>query len=96
MREKSRDRRQKGDSSPAPPRPGSDFVMERFGSIRDMDRSFDIEYWQRQGDAAIYYPGKKDHHKRVTTERPHPTGGSCPREGHGKGEVDSDSLFRVF
>jgi CheY-like chemotaxis protein len=27
-----------------------------------------------------YYPGKKDHHKRVTTERPHPTGGSCPRE----------------
>jgi hypothetical protein len=28
--------------------------MERFGSIRDMDRSFDIEYWQRQGDSAIY------------------------------------------
>ena len=28
--------------------------MERFGSIRDMDRSFDFEYWQRQGDAAIY------------------------------------------
>ena len=28
--------------------------MERFGSIRDMDRSFDIEYWQRQGDAAIH------------------------------------------
>ena len=54
MREKGQDRRQKGDSSPAPTRPGSDFVMERFGSIRDMDRSFDIEYWQRQGDAAIY------------------------------------------
>ena len=34
-----------------------------------------------------YYPGKKDHHKRVTTERPHPTGGSCPREGHGKGKL---------
>ena len=32
----------------------SDFVMERFGNIRDADRSFDIEYWQRQGDAAIY------------------------------------------
>ena len=32
-----------------------------------------------------YYPGKKDHHEWVTTERPHPTGGSCPREGHGKG-----------
>ena len=54
MREKGRDRRRKGDSSPAPTRPGSDFVMERFGSIRDMDRSFDIEYWRRQGDAAIY------------------------------------------
>jgi len=52
--------------------------MARFGSIRDMDRSFDIEYWQRQGDAAIYYPGKKDHHKRVTTEH---------TEGHGKGKL---------
>jgi hypothetical protein len=29
-------------------------VMERFGSIRDLDRSFDIEYWQRQGDSAIF------------------------------------------
>ena len=28
--------------------------------------------------------GKKDRQQRVTTERPHPTGGSCPREGHGK------------
>ena len=35
----------------------------------------------------LYYNGKKDHHKRVTTERPHPTGGSCPREGHGKGKL---------
>ena len=34
--------------------------------------------------------------KRVTTERPHPAGGSCPREEARKGEVDSDSLFRVF
>src|SRR5208337_1732046 len=39
----------------------------------------------------IYYHGKKDHPKRVTTERPHPTGGlptlrawARPREGHGK------------
>jgi hypothetical protein len=32
----------------------TNFVMERFGPIRDADRSFDIEYWQRQGDAAIY------------------------------------------
>ena len=54
MREKGQDRRRKSDSSQARSRPGSDFVMERFGSIRDMDRSFDIEYWQRQGDAAIY------------------------------------------
>ncbi len=43
-----------------------------------------------------YYPGKKDHHKRVTTERPHPTGGGCPPARTRKGEVDSDSLFRVF
>jgi hypothetical protein len=28
--------------------------MERYGPIREMDRSFDIEYWQRQGDAAIF------------------------------------------
>jgi hypothetical protein len=28
--------------------------MERFGTIDQMDRSFDIEYWQRQGDAAIF------------------------------------------
>ena len=32
----------------------SDFVMMRFGRIGEMDRSFDIEYWQRQGDAAIF------------------------------------------
>ena len=50
-----------------------------------------------------YYHGKKDHHKRATTERPHPTGGAPlpagvgPPPGRtGKGEVDSDSLFRVF
>jgi hypothetical protein len=29
-------------------------VMERFGTIDQLDRSFDIEYWQRQGDAAIF------------------------------------------
>ena len=37
-----------------PQAPESDFVMERFGSLREADRSFDIEYWQRQGDAAIF------------------------------------------
>ena len=44
---------------------------------------------------AVVYPGKKDHHKRVTTERPHPTGGSCPREGHGKGKLIR-ILFSVY
>ena len=42
-----------------------------------------------------YYHGKKDHHKRVTTERPHPTGGSCPREGHGKWKLIR-ILFSVY
>ena len=29
--------------------------MTRYGrDIAEMDRSFDIEYWQRQGDAAIF------------------------------------------
>ena len=42
----------------------------------------------RRGIGGVsYYHGKKDHHKRVTTERPHPTGGSCPQEGHGKGKL---------
>ncbi|MFN7937846.1 MAG: hypothetical protein U0R19_31240 [Bryobacteraceae bacterium] len=30
------------------------FVMERKGRIEDMDRSFDVEYWQRQGSTAIF------------------------------------------
>jgi hypothetical protein len=36
----------------SPERP--EFVMMRFGRIEEMDRSFDIEFWQRQGDAAIF------------------------------------------
>jgi hypothetical protein len=32
----------------------SPFVMERYGRMADMDRSFDIEYWQRMGPAAIF------------------------------------------
>jgi hypothetical protein len=32
----------------------SDFAMMRLGRIEEMDRSFDIEFWQRQGDAAIF------------------------------------------
>ena len=30
------------------------FTMERYGALRDMDRSFDIEYWQRLGPEAIF------------------------------------------
>lgn len=30
------------------------FVMERVGRIRDLDRSFDIAYWQRLGSSAIF------------------------------------------
>ena len=30
------------------------FVMERYGRISGMDRSFDIEYWQRLGAEAIF------------------------------------------
>jgi hypothetical protein len=33
---------------------GNRVVMERMGKIEDMDRSFDIEFWQRQGSAAIF------------------------------------------
>ena len=50
---------------------------------------------QSLASVAAYYPGKKDHHKRVTTERPHPTGGSCHREGHGKGKLIR-ILFSVY
>ncbi len=32
----------------------SNFIMERFDKLKEMDRSFDIEFWQRQGDAAIF------------------------------------------
>ena len=34
------------------PRPR--LVMERLGKLEDMDRSFDIEFWQTLGDAAIF------------------------------------------
>jgi len=30
------------------------FVMERYGRLSEMDRSFDIEYWQRLGTEAIF------------------------------------------
>lgn len=28
--------------------------MEQYGKIEEMDRSFDIEYWQRQGAERIF------------------------------------------
>ncbi|HEY1335995.1 MAG TPA: hypothetical protein VGF59_00730 [Bryobacteraceae bacterium] len=30
------------------------FVMERYGRLKDMDRSFDIAYWQKLGPEAIF------------------------------------------
>jgi hypothetical protein len=30
------------------------FVMERIGKVSESDRSFDIEFWQRQGSTAIF------------------------------------------
>lgn len=30
------------------------FVMERKGKIEDLDRSFDIQFWQAQSDAAKF------------------------------------------
>lgn len=32
----------------------SPFVAERYGLIADMDRSFDVAYWQRLGPNAIF------------------------------------------
>ncbi len=34
--------------------PSEPFVMERKGKLKDMDRSFDVAYWQRQGPNAIF------------------------------------------
>ncbi len=30
------------------------FIMERIGKVSESDRSFDIEFWQRQGSTAIF------------------------------------------
>lgn len=30
------------------------FVMERKGRLKDLDRSFDIKFWQRLGPEAIF------------------------------------------
>jgi len=31
-----------------------EFAMERFGRLSEMDRSFDVAYWQRLGPKAIF------------------------------------------
>jgi hypothetical protein len=36
-------------SNPKPP-----IVMARLTRLEDSDRSFDIEFWRRQGDVAIF------------------------------------------
>ena len=38
-----------GNSSEPPP-----LIMERIGKLSESDRSFDIEFWQRQGSTAIF------------------------------------------
>ena len=30
------------------------FIMERVGKVSESDRSFDTEFWQRQGSTAIF------------------------------------------
>ena len=34
-------------------KPAPTFVMERYSRLPEMDRSFDIAYWQRLGASAI-------------------------------------------
>ena len=47
-----RTREKPADDTSSPGR--DDFVMERYGSLKDADRSFDVEFWQRQGAEAIF------------------------------------------
>jgi hypothetical protein len=32
----------------------ANFVMEPYGRLSELDRKFDIEYWQRLGPSAIF------------------------------------------
>jgi hypothetical protein len=32
----------------------SPFIMERHGKLADLDRSFDLEFWQAQSDTARF------------------------------------------
>ena len=42
------------EESSSPAQDAGRVIMERKGRIEDLDRSFDIEFWQRQGSAAIF------------------------------------------
>jgi hypothetical protein len=41
-------------NQPEQDQPELSMVVERYGRISEMDRSFDVAYWQRQGPAAIF------------------------------------------
>ncbi len=66
------------------------YATMAFGSI-----SADVQAKNKPNPVVLiwYYPRKKDHHRQATMERPHPTGGSCPREGHGHGK---GKLIRIL
>ena len=34
--------------------PSPSLIMERIGKVSDSNRSFDVEFWQRQGSTAIF------------------------------------------
>jgi hypothetical protein len=60
-------------SNSAKARPGFTFVMERFGRIGELDRSFDLAYWRRQDDAAVYRAAWElvEMHHRAMGRDPH-------------------------
>ncbi len=58
--------------------------MERYGKLGDMDRSFDIEYWQRLGPEAIFEAAWE---MVVDAEK---------RKGHAAGELRLDRTVENF
>jgi len=34
--------------------PSNSLIMERLGKVSESNRSFDVEFWQRQGSTAIF------------------------------------------
>jgi len=43
-----------GSEEKQPAAEAESFTMMRVGRMAEMDRAFDVEYWQRLGDAAIF------------------------------------------